>query len=107
MPIPTLNELELLHNKLCRAVGDPRRIQIMYALFERSSYVTALAEHLQMPQPTVSRHLSVLRQAGLVNTERDGTSVVYSLADARIIEVLDTMRSMLRAALERETVTLE
>lgn len=107
MTIPNLDELELLHANICRAVGDPKRIQIMYALDECPCNVTTLAEKLDMPQPTVSRHLAVLRQSALVETERDGASVIYSLADPRIIELLDTMRAMLRALLERQATLLD
>ena len=59
-----------------------------------------------MPQPTVSRHLQVLRQRSLVLTERDGQTVVYSLADPRIIEVLNVMRQIMRDALDRQTNVL-
>lgn len=106
MALPTLEELSLLHENICQAVGDPKRIQILYALHEQPRHVSALAELLDMPQPTVSRHLAVLRQRALVITERDGAAVYYRLADSRIIDVLDTMRSLLRDALERQTNTL-
>jgi DNA-binding transcriptional ArsR family regulator len=42
----------------------------------------------------------------MVIAERDGTSMVYRLADARILEVLDTMRLMLRDSLERQSDAL-
>ena len=59
-----------------------------------------------MPQPTVSRHLQVLRQRSLVQTERDGQTVVYSLADTSIIDVLNVMRQILRDALDRQANAL-
>jgi ArsR family transcriptional regulator len=107
MAIPSLEELELLHAKICQAVGDPKRIQILYALHESPRQVNALADVLDMPQPTVSRHLALLRQRSLVTVEREGTSATYSLADARIIEVLDTMRRMLRDILGHQSETLQ
>ncbi len=106
MEIPQIEELELLHANICQALGDPKRIQILYALHGEPRYVSALADDLGMPQPTVSRHLQVLRQRSLVLTERDGQTVVYSLADPRIIEVLNTMRRILRDALDRQTNVL-
>lgn len=106
MAIPTLDELSLLHEQICQAVGDPKRIQILYALFERPRHVTALADALDIPQPTVSRHLSVLRQRALVIAERDGAAVIYRLADPRIIQVLDMMRQLLRESLERRSNAL-
>lgn len=103
MAIPTMEELNLLHNTICQAVGDPKRIQILYALHEQPRHVTALAEALDMPQPTVSRHLGVLRQRALVKTEREANAVIYSITDDTIITVLDMMRGILRDALERQS----
>ena len=106
MEIPQIEELELLHANICQALGDPKRIQILYALHGEPRDVSALADDLGMPQPTVSRHLQVLRQRSLVLTERDGQTVVYSLADPRIIEVLNVMRQIMRDALDRQTNVL-
>ena len=102
MTYPQLDELNLLHANICQALGDPKRIQILYALYEQPRHVTALAEALDMPQPTVSRHLRVLRQRALVLTEREGPAVYYRLADDRIIDVLNTMRELLRDTMARQ-----
>ena len=107
MAIPSMQELESLHRNVCQAVGDPKRIQIIYALNEKPSFVTEIAELLNMPQPTVSRHLSILRQRGIVTCERDGTSMVYSLTDHRIVEVLDIMRSLLREMISKQASALD
>lgn len=106
MTLPTLDELDLLHSRICQAVGDPKRILILYTLHEQPRHVTALAAALDMPQPTVSRHLGVLRQRALVKTERDGASVIYRLTDDRIIVVLDIMRELLRDTLAGQTDAL-
>jgi ArsR family transcriptional regulator len=106
METPTPDELTLLHANVCQALGDPKRIQILYALYRRPRHVSALARDLNLPQPTVSRHLRVLRQCALVNPERNGAAVVYQLADTRVIDVLDTMRLVLRSALGRQTDAL-
>jgi len=100
---PSLNELNMLHASICQALADPKRLQILYALAEQPSYVTALAEQLQMPQPTVSRHLRVLRAQSLVSTERNGPSVSYSLRDTRIIEALDLIRQVMVDALTHKS----
>jgi ArsR family transcriptional regulator len=106
MLFPSIDELNLLHANICQALGDPKRIQILYALHQRPRHVTALAEALGMPQPTASRHLRVLRERALVTTERDGPAVVYRLTEPRMIEVLDTMRLVLRSALARQADVL-
>jgi ArsR family transcriptional regulator len=99
---PEIEELNLLHAHVCSALGDPKRLQILYALAEEPRRVSALAKDLDTPQPTISRHLAILRQRSLVNTDRNGVAVTYSLADQRIINVLDMMRLVLRDALDRQ-----
>lgn len=106
MIYPQIEELNLLHAHVCQALGDPTRLQILYALHEKPRRVSTLAEELGIPQPTVSRHLAVLRQRSLVKAEREGTAVTYSLLEPRIIEVLDTMREVLRDALARQSEML-
>lgn len=103
---PEIEELNLLHAHVCSALGDPKRLQILYALAQEPRRVSALAEDLNTPQPTISRHLAILRQRSLVNSDREGVTVTYSLADPRIIKVLDIMRLVLRDALDRQTNSL-
>lgn len=106
MEKPSIKELKLLHANICQALGDPKRILILYALDERPRHVSALAKDLGFPQPTVSRHLRVLRQRALVSTERNGPAVVYRLADSRVVDILDNMRLVMRGALERQSSML-
>lgn len=106
MDQPSFDELHLLHASVCQALGDPKRLMILYALYERPRNVTSLATDLDLPQPTVSRHLQVLRERSLVSSERDGASVVYALSEPRVITVLDTMRQILRDSLVRQTSVL-
>ena len=103
MDNPTLDELNLLHASICQALGDPKRLLILYALHEQPRHVSALAVDLDLPQPTVSRHLRVLRERGLVQTERQGTAVFYTLTDDRMIGVLDIMRQVLRDVLQQQS----
>ena len=101
MQSPNLEELSLLHANVCQALGDPKRLLILYALHEQPRNVTQLAADLAMPQPTVSRHLQVLRERDLVTAERDGAAVVYALREDRLIAILDTMRQVLQDILAR------
>jgi ArsR family transcriptional regulator len=88
-------EIHDLHAKICAGLADPNRILILYALDQSPHYVTELSELLELPQPTVSRHLRVLRERGLVLSERDSHTVIYRVADQRIIRALDLMRGVL------------
>lgn len=95
-------EANLLHAHVCQALADPKRILILYALAEKPRYVSELADFLSLPQPTVSRHLKVLRERSLVTTERDGATVYYSLHDKRVVEALDLLREMLADELAQQ-----
>ena len=99
----TLKEEVLeLEADFCAALSDPTRIFILYALNERSQNVTELTNELWLPQPTISRHLKVLRERGLVFTERQGTVITYHLTDRRIIQAMDLLRSAMRDRLTQQ-----
>jgi len=67
------------------ALGDPNRraiVELLAAGGERGRSVGELAEHLPISRPAVSRHLRLLKQAGLVVEEPRGTRRIYRLHDA-------------------------
>jgi ArsR family transcriptional regulator len=98
------SEVDQLHAQLCKGLASTNRILILYALADQALNVSDLAETLEMPQPTVSRHLKVLRDSRIVHDERQGQSVVYSLADRRVIEALDLLRQVLADSLREQSV---
>lgn len=67
-------------HELLRAAGEPTRLRILNLLRQGSICVCDLQAVLRIPQPTTSRHLAMLRHAGLVVDERTKQRVVYSLA---------------------------
>ena len=108
MVSPALTEeITALHAGICSALADPRRILILYALNEKPSNVSDIAEALGIGQPTASRHLHLLRERGLVTARREGQSVVNTLADQRIIEALDLLRAVLASNLQSQAALAE
>jgi DNA-binding transcriptional ArsR family regulator len=101
MDPPLEREIYELHSGVCSALADPKRIMLLYTLAEGRRNVGELADELGLPQPTTSRHLKVLRERGLVDTERDGTSVYYTVADPTLIEAIDLLRKVLRGVYRR------
>lgn len=95
-------EITQLEADFCFALSDPTRIFILYALNERSLNVSELTTELGIPQPTTSRHLKVLRERGLVYTERQGTVITYHLSDNRIIQAMDLLRAAMRDRLTQQ-----
>ena len=65
--------------KICRALGDPNRLQIVQMLSGGEMCACRLLEHFQITQPTLSHHMKILCQAGLVAGRKDGKWMRYSL----------------------------
>lgn len=61
-----------------KALADEGRLRILRAIDQAELSVAELVQALEMPQSTVSRHLKPMREAGLVASRRDGTSVYYN-----------------------------
>lgn len=80
-----MNEIEEL-SEVFKALSDPTRLRLVKLLsdHEGALCVNALAGELNVSQSAVSQHLRVLRQAGLVKSDRRGSSVHYSLAQDRL-----------------------
>jgi len=80
-------------------LAEPTRLRVLSALAGSPLYVSDLQDVLQLPQPTVSRHLRVLRDLGVVDTRRVASRVIYRLtlppgATGRMIRaVLDALRN--------------
>lgn len=92
------------------ALADPTRRQIFERIARRALAVGEIAEGLPVSRPAVSQHLKVLKDAGLVTDERDGTRRVYRV-DPKGVEAMrryldrfwDRALAAFKAAAEKET----
>jgi ArsR family transcriptional regulator len=66
-----------------RILSDPTRVRIVSQLQDGEMNVSQLCNKLKAPQPTVSRHLAILRMGGLVTNRRQGKEIFYSIADLK------------------------
>lgn len=74
--------------ELFKVFGDSTRIRILFVLFEAEVCVCDLARALNMTQSAISHQLKILKQSKLVNSRRDGKSVLYSLADGHVRTII-------------------
>jgi DNA-binding transcriptional ArsR family regulator len=74
-----------------RALGDPTRVRILLSMGGSERAVGQVANALSMQQSTVSKHLQVLLNAGLVNRRRDANAVIYSTDAGDLDRLLRTM----------------
>jgi len=67
------------YSKYFKAFGDPTRLRILTLLATNEMTVGEIVKKVGLSQPTVSRHLAILREAEVVTDRRDGQQVFYSL----------------------------
>ena len=67
--------------KIFKALGDRNRLRILKILEVKPMCVCEITEILGIAQPSVSRHLGILRDAGFITDEKDGLWVNYSLSE--------------------------
>ena len=76
--------------RLFKILGDPTRLKIIGTMIKDEFNVTQICRKLKMSQPTVSRHLGILRMSNLVETRRNGKEIYYSLP-AKVRRSLKTL----------------
>ncbi len=77
-------------NKL-KAIGHPVRLRIVMGLAKKECNVTKICDGLDLPQATISRHLALLRNLGIVEGLRNGHEICYSLVDEKIAQIVDLL----------------
>jgi DNA-binding transcriptional ArsR family regulator len=83
------------------ALGDPQRREVLRLLHAGGMAVHQLADALPISRPAVSRHLRILKQAGLITERRDGARRVYELAEDGPDAVREYLESVWGAAANR------
>jgi DNA-binding transcriptional ArsR family regulator len=71
-----------------RALADPTRRQVLLLLREGPKSAGELAEHFPVSKPTMSAHFAVLREAGLVDSDKQGKAIIYRLRMSVLEEAL-------------------
>lgn len=73
--------------KLGKALGSEIRLDLLELIIQRPTAVEDLAKKVNLPIANVSQHLQVLKQVGIVQTTRQGKSIVYEISDTDVIEL--------------------
>jgi ArsR family transcriptional regulator len=88
---------------LCSAMSHPLRQQIVHILREGSKTVREICELTGQPQATVSRNLTVLRNAKILSAERDSQHVSYQIANKKMVEICDLMHAVLLEQIQQQS----
>ena len=81
-------------SRILKAVAHPHRMEIIMRLKGDGCNVSEIQNSMDLPQSTISHHLLILKNAGILSSRREGTTVCYSIEIEGIKRILDILASM-------------
>lgn len=79
--------------EILKALGHPARLCIVCRLLSKKYNVSDMQSCLDLPQSTVSQHLAVLKSKGIIEGQRKGVEVIYSIANEDVIKIIKALFS--------------
>ncbi len=84
---PSIEMIETVAEGL-KQLGDPSRLRIFWLLCHTEACVIEIADAVEMSSPAVSHHLRLLKQAGLIVSNRNGKEMFYKAADTELAQAM-------------------
>jgi ArsR family transcriptional regulator len=81
-------------SELLKAIAHPVRMEIIVRLKSDGCNVSEIQKNLGLPQSTISQHLRILKNAGVLSNRRDGTKVCYTIEKEEVLEIVKLLRRM-------------
>lgn len=78
--------------KLLKALGDETRIRIVQYLLNGEQCACTIVPYIGRSQPTVSRHLGILEEAGVLEVRRRGVNLLYKVKSREALRILETLQ---------------
>lgn len=94
---PSISAMRVSASQACtmlKVLANEDRLLLLCQLIQGARNVGELEELLGIHQPTLSQQLTVLREEGLVTTERKGKFIIYSLASPEVVQIMQTLYSL-------------
>lgn len=92
---------------LCRCMSNATRIEIVHILRDGPQRVSEITRIIGQPQATISRHLAVLRNGGVVIAHRQAPGIIYQIANPKIVNICDLMREVLIEEASRRSTLVD
>ncbi|NCN82666.1 MAG: metalloregulator ArsR/SmtB family transcription factor [Candidatus Pacebacteria bacterium] len=89
------SEIFELQAELLKAIAHPRRLEIIRLLRDQELCVSDIYEMLDLPQANISQHLTILRDAKILDAKKVGKQVFYSIGNKKILKACDLLRDVL------------
>ncbi|HCW50799.1 MAG TPA: ArsR family transcriptional regulator [Clostridiales bacterium] len=97
------SDLNVMSARLFKALAHPVRVALLENLRSGPKCVCELVPLLDVEQPSASKHLSILRNEGLIVGEREGQRVIYRLTDDTVPRLLDAAHAFLESRWQTES----
>ena len=81
-------------NQIYKALSDPTRRKILKMLRDKDMSAGEIAEHFEITKPSLSKHFNILKDADLIQSEREGTTIIYHLNVSVLEEALLALMDM-------------
>ena len=104
---PVEKDLYRRHADFCKVISHPTRLQIIDILREGEMAVTDLALRLQVAVGNLSQHLNLMKQRRVLVSRKEGNSVLYRLANPKMIKACCLIREILFEQMEQDTALLK
>jgi DNA-binding transcriptional ArsR family regulator len=100
--VPGRDDLLTRIAEVLKAMADPTRLKILHSLHAGERCVSDILQVVGGSQANVSKHLSVLKRAGLVDCRRDGLNVFYRIIDEGVFTICRNVCDSLEQRVDRE-----
>ena len=89
---------KILENQalIFKALGQPIRLQILDLLKKGERCVCEIFPAIQHEQANVSKHLSILKQAGILECRKEGLRIIYRIKNRQVLDLLSTVSRLLK-----------
>lgn len=75
-------------SEMLKALANPARMEIVVRLEKEGCNVSTIQDNLGLPQSTISQHLKILKNAGLITSKRSGTKICYKVKCKEVISII-------------------
>jgi len=79
-------------SEILKALAHPARLQMLAGLLENECNVAEIQQTLSLPQSTISQHLRVLKDRGIIKARQEGTKRCYRVVDNRVRKIMRVLR---------------
>lgn len=96
------SDLIELESSYLKAIAQPTRLKILYFLRDGEKCQCEIIPKMKEDQSNISRHLTLMRDMGILESRRDGVSIYYRIKDKRIFNLLFMVDEMVKAGIKEK-----